>query len=505
MSKYVEYNLINNIPILYPHKNKVKYNFSPRYTIADEHNILYCFDKLKQVYMQYKYVKVSLNKTFHTTNNEISALFCYVMTDSFATFDVDFKNFEEVVMWLKNDVNHHYVLITTPILKYHDTYYTIANNNGINKVYFDIQEVTDDTLIIDKLIKANAFTICDIHNIIISLYQNSFINKKQFLQLHNLINTLMKFCYTNDGWLDLLINHRLLNACDIPLLYLLRKPHNIDQDLINLYDWSVYKNCKIYMQTFYKKDILITNILSGTYANMNAHVIHLILDNSFWISKCNMSESMKDICTENDIFCSDYYALFAAIVNNKSMWKLWETRKSDLIPKLVISYNNNIFCMISDVLSALFKLYTIGFEDMQISKKKIRIVWLQFFDHCENIKSELQRFIEYSVYYNHLIQMPFVFLLDVNKTYDINWMQEKYISYSGDYKYTSLTKIICEKCHNDNSLYFFHKHVIQKRMIYTLLCIYRKFNMFSNNCEKSNYMVGVLLINFLEKNMNYMV
>ena len=509
MSKYIEYNLINNIPILYPHQNKVKYNLCPRYTIANEHNILYCFEKQKQKYMQYKYVKVPVNKTFHTTNNEISALFCYVLTDSLVSFNVDFRNFEDVIMWLKNDVNHHYVLITTPILKYQDTYYTIANNNGMNKVFFNIQELNNDAMIIDKLIKENAFTICDIHNIIISLHQNSFIRKRHFLQLHKLITTLMNFCYTNDKWMHLFMNHRLLNACDIPLLYLLRKPNNIDQDLIKLYDWSVCKNLNIYMQTFYKKDILITNVLSGVYPNINAYVLHLVLDNcmssSFWISKYNISETMKDICSENDVFCNDFYALFAAMVNKKSMWKLWISRKSELIQTLVISYNNNTFRMMADVLSALFKLYTIGFEDMLISKKRIHIIWLDFFESCKHVKNDMQRFLEYSVSYNHLIQIPFVFLLDVYKTYDINWMQAKYISYSGAYKYTSLQQIISKKCHNGNSLYFFHKHVIQKRLIYILLCIYAKFNMFSDNSNKSNYMVGVLLINFLEKNMNYIV
>ena len=69
MNKYTEYNLINNIPILYPSSSladkKLKYNFCPRYDIANEDILLRCFDKNKKLLNSrngtiYQYIKINI-------------------------------------------------------------------------------------------------------------------------------------------------------------------------------------------------------------------------------------------------------------------------------------------------------------------------------------------------------------------------------------------------------------------------------------------------------------
>jgi hypothetical protein len=505
MNKYVEYNLINNIPIIYENNN-IRYNFCPRYTIANEDYVLRCFENNKQrvsyLGTDLKYIKININKIFKTLNNDVIALYCYLVTDCVSNYDVDFKKFDNLLMWLKNDVNHHYLLITTPVLKHGNQFYSISNDNSMQIIHFDADELCYDNIIINKLIEKNAFTMCDNYNIIISLYQKSLINKVEFLELTTLLNTLRNFYYTSAIWMQIMNRHRLLNACDFPIFFLLRKPHILDKNIIELYDCSIC-NTNVYLQTQYQKDILITRFLSSTYPFLTVETLKLFLGENMmsklWLTCNNMSDYIYE---SQDIMMNDYYGLFASFVHNKSMWKLWCKTKQDLLNSLLVYYNHNILYFLSDVLTPLFMLYENGYEDVKIKKKRIHIIWYDVIS-CINCQSYLHNFLQNAISLN--LKVPYVFLLDIHKKFDINWMQKQRILHKDIYKHTSLSSIIYKRYNEENindSFYGFYKNIIQKRVIFIIICIYKRFNM---HMQTIDYMKGFILINFLKTHIEYLI
>jgi|694.fasta_scaffold00020_54 hypothetical protein len=506
MNKYVEYNLINNIPIVYAKNNDMKYIFCPRYTIATEDYVLQCFESNKQRVSHFgtdlKYIKIEINKNFKTLNNDVIALYCYLVTDCVSNYDVDFKNFDNLLMWLKNDVNNHYILITTPILKHGNQFYSIANDNKLQIIHFEPWEMRCDKIIINKLIQKNGFTICDNYNIIISLYQKSFINKVEFLELTTLLNTLKNFYYTSAIWMQIMNHHRLLNACDFPIFYLLRKPLMLDNSIIQLYDCSICNN-NVYLQTHYQKDVLITRFLSSTYPCLTVETLKLFIGENMtsklWLTYQNVPDFIYE---SNDTMVNDYYGLFASFVCNKSMWNLWCKSKQDLLNRLLLCYNHNILYFLSDVLTPLFMLYENGYEDMKIKKWRVHMIWYDVLS-CIKSQSDLHKFLQNAISLN--LRIPYVFLLDIHTQFDINWGQKQNILYKNIYKCTSLNSIIYNRYNEENindSFYCFYKNIIEKRIIFIIMCIYKRFNM---QIQTNDYMKGFLLINFLKTHIEYLI
>jgi hypothetical protein len=407
-------------------------------------------------------------------------------------------------LWLKNDINNHYVLITTPILKYKNCYYTIANDNNINIVPLDDIIQNDDEKIIQYLMIKNCYTLCDNYNIIISLYHKLYVNKIQFYELTMLLNKLKNFYYTSSIWFQIINNHRLLNSYDFPIFYLLRKPHMMDKNIIKLYDWSIYPiNCA-YLQTYYKKEVLITRFLSCTFPYLTVDFLNLFLGddviNKLWLTIYSIPDNIYD---SNDIITNDNYGLFASFVRNKNMWKLWQKNKKILLNKLLIYYNNNILYILSDILTSLFYLYDNGYERIKISKRRVHMIWNDIIQICVKSERDVQRFIEYSIALN--IKVPYPFILDIYYNYHINWMQTRRILYNSAYSNTSLYAIIYKRYHQENindSFYCFYKNVIQKRIIYVLMCIYKLFNM---QIQTNDYIKGCIIINYLRTHCEYII
>ena len=519
MVKYIEYNLINNIPIIYPNHNPIKYTLCPRYAIADSDKILKCFHAPASEIMiqnvKFKYIKIDINKKFRTMNNEIEALYCYVIMDYATNYDIDYSNFNKLNLWLNNDVNNHYMMVTTPVLRYKDIFYNIANDNSmsvINHNTVDEPVVMDEHDLIRRLIVTNCFTICDNFNIIIALYHEKYISKTDFVTATVLLEQHKYFYYTPSIWMQYMNNHRIPNACDVPILHLSLKPHMIDRKIIELYDWIVCNNYSIYMTTVYKYNTLFTTIISCSYPHLNTNMLRIILGHNIqdklWISHKNDTRDFE-LFDDYTVLCPDFYGLFASFCYINSMWKLWSGHKKCLLQKLLQNYHQNVFCLLSDVLVPLFRLYTIGYEDIKIKRQRVHKLWTDIIQIIDMDRSVLSVFLEYYITSDNAVHIPYVFLLDIYNEYHIDLMKHKkmYVHIANKYvcQYTSLYNVLQYHTCKDN-LYYFHKNVIKKRMMVILLCIYKKFDMFGNSpYNKDMYCVGCLLLSYLQNNMYYLV
>ena len=55
------------------------------------------------------------------------------------------------------------------------------------------------------------------------------------------------------------------------------------------------------------------------------------------------------------------------------------------------------------------------------------------------------------------------------------------------------------------NVYHFQKNVLNKKMIYVIMCLYKKFNMFRNSEQSNDYLKGSLIIDYLRSNMKYLL
>jgi len=507
MNKYFEYNLINSIPIIYPVDNQIKYSLCPRYTIADSKKILQCFNshhRASEITLEtakFKYIKYYINYSFQTMNNDIEALYCYIIVDSITDYNINYKKHKDLESWLKNDINDHYMFVTTPILKYKDIYYSIANDSDISVISHTLHELNEDEHMIQKLIKNNCYTICDNYNIVISLYHEKLLTKEQFCETTVLLEKLKNFYYTPMIWMYHMNNHRMLNACDFPVLYLLTKSDMVDKRILDLYDWNTaHKNCSIYMQNFYKHDILFTTMLSFTYPLLHTELIEHILGHNLaqnlWVGHVNIPYYFQ-LLGDNGIICSDFYGIFASFAYNNSLWKFWILEKFECIKRLKENYRQNAFYLLSDMLIPLFHLYTVGYESIKIKKCRIHQIWKDVINIIDTEKTIIPMIIENYMISKKIVKIPYVFLLDVYNNYNIDFVQYRQIAC----KYTNLYKILNDN-KSEDSLYYFHKNVLHKRVIYILICIYKKFH---KSTEQGYYTIGTILIEYLKNNRNYLV
>lgn len=513
--KYMEYNLINNIPIMYPTKKaKIKFNYCPRYRISTPERLLECFSinkcSVKIGKIDYFYIKLYHNKSFKTLNNEVEALFSFVITDNIKDYNeiTNLKNYKDIYNFIIN--NNHYIFVTTPILKYKTKYYTIANNEMMSIVYFN--NINNNNLLINKLIYYNCYTICDNTNIITSLYQSNYINKNIFCNLLRVIFVYNKLYYTPEHWIYYMNVHRILNCCDFPLLFLSQTPHLLDEEiflLLNKYVIDYQLTSDIYMETIYKNINLFTATISCSYPKTTCVFNEIINDPLKKSVKSFMMNKYSVLIGENSIFVNDYYGLFASIcsansINSKnSLWKYWND--NNLYKIFILNYNDDINFMI-DILVALFRLYKYGYDDRNIRKKRVRSIWNGLLNYCSNC--------DITLLYNKLIicnmiEIPYIFLLDIYNNYNINYGVNKLLLVKRDnfyiYKNTNLYKILINM-QLPTELYYFNKNIIQYKIYYSILSIYKKFNMFKNdNYNRDSYNIGDILIEYIKNNINLII
>lgn len=496
---YVEYNLINNIPILYPDiSNNFKY--APRYTIATADKLLHCFDAGKKEIViknvKFRYVRVQCNKSFKTL--DVNALYYYVLVDNSIDWDgFDISDPEKIMRWLKCTSNH-YILITTPVLQQRNRFYSVANDNHISIVNHKSNELMDDSMMILKLIDANCYTICDNFNIAISLYQERVIYRNTFIRMVKLLNNLKNFYYTSGIWMYLMNHHRILSACDFPIIYL----GNADDEILQLFDTFMYENNQIYLQTCYQDNILFTSFASASYPNCSVKYLQRLLGQN--IAKYLLSNRSNTITDSqgDDQITHDFYGLFAVIASQDDMWDYWLKNRGEFNSKMVTS--------ILDVLCALFKLYTCGFEGVQIKKRRIRQIWNDILLNTLDVD-----FIKHLVAISDW-NVPYVFLTDVyySKKLNIDWGQLSLIYDNNQLlRHTSLYSILHCRVVKD-SIYYFHRNMQHKRLVHTLMCIYRKFGLYAKRSEetgdgeaynRNKYLQGCLIIDYLRNNMHYLM
>ena len=498
-NKYLEYNLINSIPIFYPNHNPhVNINYAPRYIIADADRLLHCFDTGKNLVTiqntNFRFIRICLDISFKTLNNEIKALYYYIMVDNTIDFDsLDYKNYNKVLRWLRS-IDNHYVIVTTPILYYKHTYYSIANDNQINIIEHTANELMDDAKMLMKLIRNNCYTICDTLNIIIALFQKHCINKKQFITFVKLYNQTKNLCYTSAVWLYLINHHRSFCAYDFPLLCLSTTPYLIDDSILIHYQI----NHNLYLQTCQNDNILFTTHMSLSYPHTNVNYLKLILGNicdNLWFNTANLSLSSKD-----SLIVNDFFGLFAVFAYKKCMWQFWCKNKDNLLSKLFKSCDENK-CLLFDTLCPLFRLYIYGYEGINIRRSRIRHIWLDLLYFVPTMKDILIQFIVLNK-----MDVPYAFLMDVFRQNTVNFTAENIIIFpNGIAKKQSIYKLLDSRTSLD-TFYYFHKNVLKKRMIIALMCIYKKFGLFNNQqVTLESYQQGVIILNFMQNNRHYLL
>jgi hypothetical protein len=492
--KYVEYNMINSIPILHPHYQHVIY--APRYFIANADRLLHCFDEhKKEICIQkttMRYIRVTIDQHFKTFNNEVKALYFYIMVDNTIDFEgFDFQNPHKLLRWLQKSKNNHNVLVTTPVLQYKHYYYNIANDNYISMVYHKANELMDDEVILVKLIKTNCYTICDNYNIVISLYQNQLISKANFKIMIETLNQIKNFYYTTTIWLYLLNNHRLMSACDFPILYMSMTPQLLhDDDIFDLLNCLDMESNTAFMQTMYKRQILFTTFLSSSYPHTDLKFLDKFYGiDSIWFNNNNLPKQCW-IFDKGSVFVNDLYGLFAAFAHKGDMWNYWKENKARLIERLL----DNNQCILFDIFCTLFVLYERGYEGISVKRKRVHAMWIDILQHSAVTNNLLTDIFKQFVLCCHsesdVVHIP----------YDIDFGKNCVIMN----KYSNLYKLLHYRQYRD-SFHFFYKNVLKKRSLHILLCIYKKFGMLSTSEYNRKMTVGRVIIEYLRENMYYLL
>ena len=505
MCKYYEYNLINNIPVLHPENNNTYY-FCPRQDIATPDIILNIFKNIENNNISirnkcFKYLKINLNKKYKTFNNNVEALFCYIIYD-----DINLKKFnsKNIIKWLKNSNSDHNFIITCPVFIFKDTYYSISNND--NPSIINILN-NNDINNINLLLESNCFTICNNYNIIISLYQKNILNKKKFIKIIKIIKKLNDY-YTDTIWIYYMNTHKILNACDYPFLFLARTPHLIHKDILILFNNMTFD--EIYLQTNYNNTFIFTSLLSNSYPYTTKQ---FLLDNGFSISNNlwtipSLLNINYDIFDKSSIFIPDFYGFFATIVSTNSLWNYWNENYIVILNTFLkhFHYNNNY--LIINILHNLFQLYNKGFEGRYIRKNRIRKIWINILNIIDLNKNILPNMCNLFIIKKYNFKnIPYIFLKNVYELYNIDIVEYKqYIintSYSTCiYKNTSIYELLRNYKIKDN-IYYFYNNIIKKKIIYILMCIYKKFKLYKNitDYDANNYNKGIILIEYFKNNI----
>lgn len=525
MSRCIEYNLINSIPILYPYKNDMKYTYYPRYMIADTDRVLNCFDSFRIprtsgeprtiVYEGYtfKYLKIDFVRSFETLNNDIKTLCYYLIYDSDFNIDIDeLRKLSdndaicEVKNWIDNSKNHHYAMVTTPVLKYQDTVYSIANDENISIIIHDNLE---DDHVVDSLIRSNCFTLIDNLNIISGMYQKKILDDISFLTLIEYLKTHKYSFYTDHIWFYIMNRHRILNICDNPMMFLYSNPNLLRNSVCMAFSQYLIPENHIYLQSIYQKEIMFTSILSACYPNLNIPVLRNMYGNKInekiWINTENVL-TIFHAFGKDCFFKNDFYGIFASFIKTRSMWSYWQKNKSELMASLISCYYDDRGKMLIDTLCPIFRLYEIGYEGIKIKRSRIRELWNDILEFCpENEKNTLDVIYNF-IWFNKKITIPYIFLCDVHKKYNMDYFTKNrmLVDVSTNYVYRNIRLYDLMRKQSGN-VYHFQQNVLNKRMIYILMCLYKKFNMFKKSKQTDNYLQGSLIIDYLRSNIKYLL
>lgn len=505
---YIEYNLINNIPILYPLSNKVNFLYCPRYTIANSEHILKCSEAQNNIMIynnRYKYIKIDIQQTFRTLDNNVMSVFCFVVIDSSIEYNIDFSCTSNVFEWILNQENH-YILVTTPVLKYKNVYYNVANDNKMSIIRHTLSEIQDDIKLVNKLVKTNCYTICDNNNILISLYHNKYLTKKEFVEIFLQYKQRNIFYFTQSKWFELINQHRILNACDFPIVSLFAKPNLIDKNIYDLFDNTLFPNNNVYVQSFFKDNILFSTPISNLHPYINSNVLNIIMknniENNFFIS--NHYGLGKYFDDPNVHIKFDFYGIFSSIVSCKSIWLLWKSNDQKILKSISDIYCDGENSIIFDLLCPIFYIYNKGVEGKTVKRSRVRYLWkklIQYFDK------------EYDVVFEHLIavsdkiNIPYMFLCDMFFLRKIDFKCKYRIISQNDhilYHKTTLYDILQSHKHRNN-VYYFHKNVLKKRILDIFVLLYKRFGLFENDISSNYYhVVGEIIISYLENNKDYL-
>lgn len=498
-ARLVEYNIINNIPVLYPKENFLRFDLCPRHTIADSEIIMKCFDnkKLKQITIGMKkfyYQRVEIPKTYKILDDKVRSLFCYMIIDSNSNYDVYF-NYFDLSNWIKN--NHH-IMITTPLFVFDDkTYYTISNDNDLKIIFFEDEECDDDVL--KKMLEHQCYTLCDNFNIIISLFHQNLIKKECFIMLINELNDLKYQYYTEYHWIFYQNHHRILNACDVPLIHLSQKPHLIDFEILREFEWIIYNDefKKIFLQTSYKNNLLYTTPISHSLLDLNTYYLKLLNQQDllyYFCLKDVKCEHLIELNYEIDFVISDLFGFFVAVGHKNSMWKLWNTKVNTFVTKLLETHYV-VFDLTYYVFYPLFRLYKYGYDGKNIRKNRIHKIWQDILKCLTQKKVEdLLKILLVC----DKIEVPYIFLIDIYTTYDFDFFKyENFLMKENKIMIFKRTHLY--ECFQRNNDVFvnFHNRVLKKKLIEIIMCIYRKFDMFSNSPNTNKCHIGEIIINFM--------
>lgn len=505
---YIEYNLINNIPILYPQSNKLNFLYCPRYTIANSEHILKCCEAQNNIIIynnRYKYIKVYIQQTFKTLDNNVMSVFCFIVIDSSIEYNIDFSNTSNVFEWILNQDNH-YILVTTPVLKYKNIYYNVANDDKMSIIRHTMSEIQDDTKLVNKLVKTNCYTVCDNNNILISLYLNKYLTKKQFVEIFLQYKRRNIFHFIKTKWFEFINQHRILNACDFPIVSLFAKPNLIDENIYDLFDNNLFTINNVYMQSFFKDSILFSTPITNLYPNVNSNILNIIMKNnmknSFFIG--NNYRFGKYFDDPNIRIKFDFYGLFSCIVSCKSIWLFWKSNEQEILKNISDTYCDGDNSIIFDLLCPIFYIYNKGIEGKTIKRSRIRCIWKKIILYFD---------IEYDVVFEHLIavsdkiNIPYMFLCDMFFLRKIDFKcKYRIISHNCHifYHKTTLYDILQSHEHMNN-VYYFHRNVLKKRILDIFVLLYKRFGLFKNDIYYNDYhVVGEIIISYLENNKDYL-
>jgi hypothetical protein len=238
--------------------------------------------------------------------------------------------------------------------------------------------------------------------------------------------------------------------------------------------------------------------MSLSYPYTNVNYLKLILGNicdNLWFNTANLSLSSKD-----SLIVNDFFALFAAFAYKKCMWQFWCKNKDILLSKLFKSCDEKQ-CLLFDTLCPLFRLYIYGYEGIKIRRSRIRQIWLDLLNFVPLMKDILIQFI---VLNN--IDIPYIFLMDVFRQNTVNFTIENIITFpNGVVKRHSIYQLLDSRKSLD-TIYYFHKNVLKKRIIIALMCIYKKFGLFTNQqVSLESYQQGIIILNFVQNNRHYLL
>lgn len=505
INQFIEYNFINNIPIVSP-LNKQNFVYCSRYTIVDASKIYLCFSKQTSHTIIinnvcFKYIKITIDKSYKTYNPSsiIKALHYYIVIPYNVEFNINVRNYDEIFEWLLTKTNDNIFIITTPVFQFQHVYYSIANNNIATIIRFCKKKIDDDEYIINQLIKQDCFTICDNNIIIIGLYHLHYLSSRQFIYLYESLKQTSLDKFTHDSLFFLMNRRKVVNICDFPIFFLLTNPYNITDDIHELYLKSFVETKYIYSQKRIQNNMIFSSLQSAMYPNISSRYIkHIYLNENIYLKYFG-----------NIYVSSDFYGMFTSIIKSKKIWEKWLIIQNNFMTDIfkVNQYNKDF--LLIDILYTLFYMYEHGYNDIKLKKKRIRIIWRIFLQRYNIIR--IQNMFELFIALHKRINIPYVFLLDIYQLHNINYSISKpmLIEYNSNfiYKKTSIYNVFNTIYDSKELLFIFKKQNFDDVIFNKILAIYERFDMFSNNKIKTNSLniVGELLIHYVKTNIELLL